>query len=234
MKDFEYKDIKSVEKLFTCFEPARIKRALGYREAREIARLALNKTFSRVREAEAIAAVYDYFNSPEPETKPPECICPAASGTRWHDQPVTWAYSAYNQDIPNTAGLIRANWLEIQRHCNLEVIETAEANCNICITNEALDGRGGTLGIAYIPASGDRMSACGPMCGNIIIDKDEIWTPDFLQTVLLHEMIHAVGIPHNVTDRSSVMYPAYQGPRLTLDQWTINELKKRYPETVLA
>lgn len=226
MKDFQYKDIQSVQKLFQCLPLARIKRTLGYREMLEVGRLALNQSF-RTRE-QALRNVFNYFNSETPPPPAPECNCPAASGTRWHNFPVTWSYSAYEQDIPNTADLIRENWKTIQAVCSLTVEETNDATCNICINNDQLDGRGGTLGIAYIPASGDRMAACGRTCGNIVIDKDEIWTVGFLQTVLLHEMLHAVGIPH-APSRSSIMYPRYLGVRLELDTWTVQQLQSRYP-----
>ena len=231
MKDFKYKDIESVEKLFQCFTPSRIRKTLGYRESLEIARIALNKSFRR--ESDAVKALFNYFNSDDLPPEPPMCDCKPANGLRWQHSPVTWAYSGYQQDIPNTAHLIRANWKILQAVCSLQVQETNYANCNICITNGSLDGKGGTLGVAYQPASGQRMSACGEMCGNIIIDKDEVWTPEYLQTVLLHEMIHAVGISH-APIRGSVMYPSYLGVNLELDPWTIEQLQQRHPLTTPA
>ena len=226
MKDFEYKDIPSVEELFTNLSEIRIRRALAYREAQEIAKLALNRTIWYERDA--VKAVTKYFRASDPATPPPECVCPPANGLRWQEQPVSWSYAAYQQDLPQTAQLIRANWREIEAVCSFRSKETSEANCQICISNGTLDGRGGTLGVAYQPVSGDRMAACGPMCGNIVIDKDEIWTAEYLKTVLLHEQLHAIGLPHSST-QNSIMYSRYLGPR-GLDTETIAELKKRYPD----
>lgn len=229
MKDFSYKDIDSVEQVFTTLSEERIRRLLTYREAPDIAKIALNRTIRY--EGEAVKELVKYFHAPEEMPAEPQCNCPPANGLRWQTSPVTWAYSAYQQDLPTTARMIRDNWKEIQAVCSIQVQETAQADCNICITNESLDGRGGTLGVAYQPATGDRMAACGEMCGNIIIDKDEIWTQDYLKTVLLHEMLHAIGLPHS-SNRDSIMYARYLGPR-GLDPETIEELKKRYPDVEL-
>jgi len=226
VKDFTYKDIESVKDLFTNYSERRIRLMLTWREPREIARLALNKTI--YRETEAIAELKEYFqNEGIPESDPPECNCPPANGLRWQTTPVTWAYNPYRQDLPSSARLIRENWAEIEAVCGFRAQETGESTANIVITNQPLDGRGGTLGQAYQPASGDRMSACGPMCGNIMIDTAEIWTEDFFQTVMLHEQLHAIGLPHS-RDRRSIMYPSYQGPR-KLHDVDVAELLRRYP-----
>lgn len=229
MKDFEFEDLPSVETLFSLPEDY-IRRALRYPQAQQIARLALNRSYRY--EKDAVAAVKKYFDTPEAEpTPPPTCNCPPARDLRWRNFPVTWSYSAFRQVIP-AAHLIRQNWEEIRAVCGLTVKETAEADCNICITNAPLDGRGGTLGIAYMPASGTRMSSCGRQCGNIIIDNAEFFTEGYLKTVLMHEMLHALGIPH-LDDRSSIMYPQYLGVR-GLGDLDILELQKRYPNLELA
>ena len=226
MKDFQYGDIESVQDLFVNYTERRIRYMLRYREPREIARLALNKTFRW--ESEAITALKEYFEDEEVAAPtPPTCDCPPANGLRWDTMPVRWAYNPHRQDLPNSVHLIRENWKAIEEVCGFKAFETAEANANIVITNEPLDGRGGTLGQAYQPSSGQRMAACGPMCGNIIIDSGEIWTRDFYQTVMLHEQLHAIGLPHS-KDRESVMYPSYDGPK-TLSSGDIAELLRRYP-----
>lgn len=225
MKDFQFEDLESVEHLFQLPE-IYIRRALTWPQAQQIARLALGVNIRY--EADAVKAVKEYFETEEiPPTEPPTCNCPPANGTRWHELPVTWSYDSRNQVIP-TAHLIRQCVAEIEAVCGIKFREGNGSNCNICITNEAIDGQGGTVGITYVPASGDRMSACGPMCGNIVIDHAERFTSAYLKTVMMHELLHAVGIPHNITDRSSIMFPQYLGPR-GLGDWDIAELLRRYP-----
>lgn len=231
MKDFSYKDIESVELLFQQFSPRRIRRMLGYREPREIARIALGRVFRR--DSLALSALKAYFTQVDtPETEPPTCRCEPANDLRWQSQPVTWSYNPFRQDLSNTVDLIRQNWAEIEAVCGIKFEENAEADAQIVIRNAPLDGRHGTLGQAYQPSRGDRMSACGRMCGDITIDSDEVWFEEYLKTVLMHEQLHAIGLRHS-TNRASIMYPAYTGPR-GLHRSDIEELTKRYPLEVPA
>lgn len=229
MIDFAYKDIKSVKDLFTNYSQARIKMALGWREAREIAKMTLHITYPR--EADSIAAVWDYFQGNR-EVEPPVCQCPPASGLRWHEMPVTWAHNSFQQDLPSTARLIRECFAEITAVCGLKVQENNDGNANIVIRHGRLDGRGRTLGITYMPVSGTRMAACGEMCGDIVIDKDEIWSEGYLKTVLMHEILHALGLRHS-SNRASIMYFQYQGVR-GLGKPDIEELNVKYPMGVPA
>ena len=229
MKDFSFEDLASVELLFTLPE-VYIRRALTYPQAQRIARLALNETHRY--EGEAVRAVKAYFEDDGvEETPPPVCECPPANGLRWHHTPVTWSYNSFRQSIP-AVHLIRQCIAEIEQVCSIRFKETGEAECNICITNEPLDGRGGTLGITYVPVSGDRMSACGPMCGNIVIDTGEFFTEGYLKTVLMHELLHAIGRPHS-NDRMSIMYPSYLGVR-GLGESDIRALRESYPLNEVA
>lgn len=217
-----YKDVPDVEQLFKLLEPLRIRRMFWRSESLELAEQVLGRIFRT--EKQAIDALHAHFNSADKER---ECNCPPANGRRWMVSPVKWYYDSADQQF-DYLSIIRAEIARVQNVCGIvfEQVNSIE-DAHIGISNEFLDGRGGTLGIAYQPVSGDDMAACGPMCGNIIIDTAERWTTSFFRTVFLHELLHAVGMPHN-TDRRSIMYSRYQGPR-TLHQIDIDQLIRRYP-----
>lgn len=146
--------------------------------------------------------------------------------------PVKVHYAQAGQQF-NYLSIIQQVVAEVMSHCGvvLEFVARAE-DSHIAISNGALDGLGGTLGQAYVPRSGDDMAACGPMCGDITIDTAERWTVAYFRTVFMHELLHALGVPHN-TDRRSIMYFQYIGPR-GLHELDIQELVTRHPLRVFT
>lgn len=218
----KYKDVDDLESLFQMLTPERLRRVFLWRESLELGSEILGENFRSEREA--IDALHTYYNQPE---EPKECNCPPANGTRWMVSPVLIHYVAAGEQF-SYLPLIQQAVNEVMTACGISIEFTRDVNAaHIVIRNDALDGRGGTLGQAYLPVSGDDMAACGPMCGDITIDTAENWTTTYFKTVFLHELLHALGISHN-TDRRSIMYFQYQGPR-GLHAIDIAELVRRYP-----
>jgi hypothetical protein len=222
-----YKDIKDVPTLFECLSAVRIRKLFTWRESVELAEQILGRKFRT--ETEAINALHQHYNQPE---EPKECHCEPANGTRWMVSPVLIHYNPQGQQF-DYESIIRQVASEVMRECDIKFVFTdSERDAHIVISNGIIDGANGTLGQAYVPVSGDDMAACGPMCGDILIDEDEDWNIPFFKTVFTHELLHAIGVPHS-TDRRSIMYFQYQGPR-DLHPLDIAELLRRYPRREFA
>ena len=223
----QYKDIDDVENLFQMLTPERLRRVFLWKESLELGSEILGQDFRS--EKDAIEAIHDFYNQPE---GPKECNCPPANGTRWMVSPVLIHYASAGEQF-SYLPLIREAVADVMAVCGITIEFTSNPNdAHIRVSNGQLDGRGGTLGQAYLPVSGDDMAACGPMCGDILIDTAENWTRAFFKTVFLHELLHALGLSHN-TDRRSIMYFQYQGPR-KLHAIDIAELLRRYPRRVFV
>jgi len=222
-----YKDIKDVEMLFQCLPEVRLRRVFTYRESLSLAEQILDRKFKTERAA--IFALYNHFNNPE---QPKECNCPPANGTRWMVSPVLVHYNQAGEQFPYLP-VIKEAVSEVMAACGVILEFTNnEREAHIVISNGEIDGRNGTFGQAYVPVSGDDMAACGRMCGDILIDESEAWSKPFFKTVFLHELLHALGIPHN-TDRRSIMYSRYLGPR-SLHAMDKAQLLRRYPRRQLT
>jgi predicted Zn-dependent protease len=98
--------------------------------------------------------------------------------------------------------------------------------------NFPFDGVGGTYAHAYYPPP----TQDGSISGDIHFDDAENWTtstrpngtpPIDLQTVALHEVGHALGLPHT-TDTNAVMYGCYNGSKRSLTQGDISKVRSKY------
>ena len=108
-------------------------------------------------------------------------------------------------------------------HLSLHLAPSAD-QANILSQSGRIDGSMGVLGQSYLP------------CGNIssqtqlaqLFDNGESWTENFLLRVALHEIGHALGLPHAPQGSGSVMEPFLTA--LTKPQaWDIAQMQARYP-----
>ena len=152
-------------------------------------------------------------------------------GLRWLEGKATYAYDSTGQpdnlDFDPEEQITKAAkaWMKV---CGIKLTKASLSQADIVITWADLDGRGRTLGQAYQPASGEDMSACGGPCGDIMIDWSEPWVELFFYAVFLHELGHAIGIPHAPTeDGSNVLEAIYTG-KVELGPWDIEQAVLRY------
>lgn len=160
-------------------------------------------------------------------------------GLRWRNQPVK--YYIDTESFGSDASVFEAELsrviMQAQSVSGLRMIRVDNISlANIRYTRATLDGRGGTLAVAY-QASGnfefmdDHQVMTPPFVGDVIFDLRENWTRKSLHDVGLHETLHAVGVAHS-ENQGDVMYPAYIGQD-TLQDWDTEELVLRYGKNVL-
>jgi hypothetical protein len=108
-------------------------------------------------------------------------------------------------------------------HLNLH-LASDPSQANIYSQSGRIDGPMGVLGQSYLP------------CGNVgpqtqlaqLFDNNENWNLDFLLRVALHEIGHALGLPHAPRGSGAVMEPfltAFTKPQA----WDIAQMQTRYP-----
>lgn len=225
MIDYDYKDILSVRNMFENMSTSRIQRAMLYRESLAMASIILGKQFAR--ESEAIEALAKYFEEPA------VCDCPEPRDRRWHKvdrgEPITVSYDDRDSRVPGFAmDYLRTVIQRIEAVCAARFLEVDSAlpNIDIAVTWKALPNN--VLGSTFVPGTGDRMAACGPLCGDIQMSTIVDWSNiGRYITVLEHEMYHALGVPHS-PHRDSIMWPSYQGVRRASIH-DIRSLLDRYP-----
>lgn len=232
MIDRAYEDIKSLEDTFKCYEATRLRRLFTHNESIELGRLILNRSFRDKNTA--LTHLQQYYRTPDQIVRPPmPCVCPEPEGLRWHrdfeaGEKVYWSHDPSNQPFVNAGVRLRAIFNEIETLCGARFEEVGNYATDIHIGYRHLDGRGGTLGVTFVPGTGDRLSACGPMCGDILFDLGEQWVPGgFYDTVAKHEIAHALGVPH-LNSREALMYRAMIAIR-GYQPLDIAEFLTRYP-----
>lgn len=123
--------------------------------------------------------------------------------------------------IQRVVGQCCSRWNAV---CNLNLhVATGADQANILSQSGRIDGPMGVLGQSYLP------------CGNVshqtqlaqLFDSGESWTEDFLLRVMLHEIGHALGLPHAPQGSGACMEPFLT--KLTAPQaWDIQQMVARY------
>lgn len=162
--------------------------------------------------------------------------CPEPAEMRWFTADdggfITVSYDPANEQFDYEPFVLEAIQLWNDA-IGCEVLVYTEDVGDIEIQNLPIDGQGGTLGVTNVGFSPD-MSAGNTGVGNITLDTAEDWSVSGnLALIILHEMGHAIGLPHSPLDRGdSVMrtffdpnYPDVSQP-LT---WDIEQVQTRYP-----
>lgn len=191
------------------------------------------------RESVLVKRLKDYIDS-EDFDKGPKCDCELPEGLRWTSGGATYFYDDTDQpkfDFDPSEQIDKAAqmWMSI---CGVKLQKARSAReADIVITWADIDGIGRTLGMTYQPASGEDMAACGGPCGDILMDGAEKWNQRFFLAVFIHELGHAIGIPHapvlNNKAAQNIM-EAYYTALIVFGPWDIAQAVKRYgkPKTV--
>lgn len=177
-----------------------------------------------------------------------EVLLPLGAGTpKWPSKEIAYAFLHYlPEELLSKAdqrAITRDNWASVSAVCGLKAIETDDVRDAHVVyavgrgRRSGLDGKGGTLALAYLPVSvsssyrnGGRVGA-----GLVLMDVDEPWTSEKpygrrigFQPVNWHEGCgHATGLshnPHGGTIMAATYNPNFEGP----SQWEVWQLVDRY------
>lgn len=106
--------------------------------------------------------------------------------------------------------------------CGLRLTYTMDFDvANIYSRSGKIDGAGGTLAWSYLPCGATRTSRMEQL-----YDDREKWSVALLLNTVMHEIGHAIGLPHG--PKNSVMYAYANAGVITLQTWDKDEAVARY------
>lgn len=136
----------------------------------------------------------------------PRCGLPDRQESRdrpcaWPHRDVTWAQAVRLDNVPDqvVAGVFRRAWSAWSDVCGIQPVENRADSpvvTNVVSTSgkgrrDDLDGAGGVLAWSEMPCGATPSSRLRQ-----VYDRDEPWTEHTLFLVAVHEIGHALGIPH--------------------------------------
>lgn len=107
--------------------------------------------------------------------------------------------------------------------CGIRLTRAANGG-NIRARGSRIDGSYGTLAYSYMPGDPSPMTDVLEQ----VYDTAEPWSQVWLQEVIAHEIGHAIGIDHNKTDKTALMYPYSSGSTVKPQRWDIEQAQARY------
>lgn len=149
---------------------------------------------------------------------------------RWPDGRITYAV---RQNIPGVPleqfeATLDSVFAHIAEHCGIDPVRVQQVrDARIAPGTEKIDGPSGVLAWSELPC-GNKVQCLQAYDGSekwSIANQDgKIW----LWMVVLHEVLHALGLPHAPSGTVAVIAPTYN-PRLTgLQPYDVQQLQRRY------
>lgn len=181
-----------------------------------------------------------YCDVPDPYGPAMELLGGAEGGVGWRDTKVTYQFMHFSTKISNAEvrSAFEAAFRTWEGVCRLRFSEvTAQGDMRIAFgagdhgDQWPFEGPGRALAHAFYPNWPDP-----PLRGDVHVDDDESWVLSAappagakdLASVVLHEVGHAIGLPHS-TVPGSVMWPNYTGVLRTLQPSDVAAIKAVYP-----
>lgn len=166
------------------------------------------------------------------------CGVPDFLGTgqvcKWPDGDIGWGATALPPGVTEEQFTACAMWAlnEIARHCGIRprLVQSMADRPRILSGVRAIDGPMGVLAESELP------------CGNVTLcrqwyDTGEHWSVELLAIrsgniplwlVMLHELMHALGLPHAPDGVKAVMAPMLDTTLRECQPWDIQQLQLRY------